>query len=227
LSAARSTGRTILPLALIAALLAGGAARSQTGDSTSREPRSGEPWELLRQARSSLVDAGETTADFVQTFVPAGFSTGERESGRLALALPDCLRWDYELPWPRAFLICGEEALTWNPGEASGRRALVDAAEEPGLDLMMLGVERLSELYAASVVERSDGRLTIRLEPSTERGGAFASADLGLDADTLRPLRIAYRDFDGNETAFELSGYRPLTDARNPFEPPPGIEWID
>ncbi|HEX4966125.1 MAG TPA: hypothetical protein VF173_35270, partial [Thermoanaerobaculia bacterium] len=47
-----------------------------------------DPWATLKTVRQSLVDAGPTGASFVQTYIPAGFSSGEKESGKLALALP-------------------------------------------------------------------------------------------------------------------------------------------
>ena len=81
-----------------------------------------DPWATLQGVRTSLVEAGPTGAAFVQTYVPAGFTSGEQESGTLALALPDCLRWDYQKPYPKSFLLCGGIAHSWNPEDKSGRR---------------------------------------------------------------------------------------------------------
>src|SRR5688572_24784344 len=85
-----------------------------------------DPWEVLEGARRSLVEAGPTGASFNQTYVPAGFTSGERESGQLAFALPDCLRWDYLDPFPKSFLLCGGVAHQWNPEDGTGQRFEVD-----------------------------------------------------------------------------------------------------
>ena len=73
---------------LALALLLPGAVAAQEAD----------PWTVLKNVRKSLVESGPTGAGFVQTYIPAGFTSGEKESGRLALHLPDCLRWDYTDP---------------------------------------------------------------------------------------------------------------------------------
>ncbi|HEY0557469.1 MAG TPA: hypothetical protein VGG20_24650, partial [Thermoanaerobaculia bacterium] len=41
-----------------------------------------DPWTVLKTVRQSLVAAGPTGASFVQTYIPAGFSSGEKESGK-------------------------------------------------------------------------------------------------------------------------------------------------
>ncbi len=70
-------------------------------------------WAVLSGVRQSLVEAGPTEASFTQTYIPAGFSSGEKETGRMSLSLPDCLRWDYQDPYPKGFLLCGEVVHTW------------------------------------------------------------------------------------------------------------------
>ena len=41
---------------------------------------------MLQGVRKSLVEAGATAASFTQVYVPAGFTSGESETGRLSLA---------------------------------------------------------------------------------------------------------------------------------------------
>src|SRR3954471_2172584 len=96
--------RAILLLSTLGLLAGAGRAAAQEVD----------PWAALKTVRQSLVDAGPTGASFVQTYIPSGFSSGEKESGKLALALPDCLRWDYTAPYPKSFLICGGVLHAWN-----------------------------------------------------------------------------------------------------------------
>jgi len=59
-----------LTLALPAFLAAGSVAGAQTGDSS---------WSSLEQVRGILARAGATEAQFEQTFVAAGFSSGDSE----------------------------------------------------------------------------------------------------------------------------------------------------
>ena len=82
-------------------------------------------WARLEALRDRL-EGEDVRADFVQTFLPAGFSAGDEESGILYLAIPECLRWDYQQPYPKTYLVCGQEAFTWNEGETQGRRFLLE-----------------------------------------------------------------------------------------------------
>ena len=120
-----------------------------------------DPWKVLQGVRQSLVDSGPTGATFTQTYIPAGFSSGDSEAGRLALALPDCLRWDYQNPYPKGFLLCGGVAHAWNPADKTGRRYRVDRKNEPGLDLLLLGVDDLKKRYNATGRALDGGRIAV------------------------------------------------------------------
>jgi hypothetical protein len=164
-------------------------------------------------AASELPGGRAIATDFVQTYTPNGFTSGEKESGQLALAVPDCLRWDYEEPFPKGFLLCGEIAYQWTPGEPTGRRIQVEARQQAGLDLFLLPVAALQERYLATVEPKGE---LIEVE----------QARLALDAATLRPRWLAYSDLEGNRSRFDFSAYRTLAD-RDAFTPPPEVDWRD
>ncbi len=188
-------------------------------------------WADLERARAALA-AAPRIADFVQTYQPAGFTSGERETGRLFLDLPRCLRWDYEIPYPKSFLLCESTVWTWNQGEEAGRRFPVDPGEERGLDLLRLGIEELRQRYRAA--RGAGGGLEIELTPLDGSAGQVVRATFTLDPATGRPAALAWEDPEGNRTRFELSGYRPLEEALDatpdgdgPFTPPAAVEWLD
>jgi outer membrane lipoprotein carrier protein len=190
--------------------------------------QSPDPWSVLQGVRQSLVAAGATGAEFTQVYVPAGFSSGETETGRLSLALPDCLRWDYTDPYPKSFLLCGNVAHTWNPDDKTGRRYSVDRENEPGLDLLLLGVDDLKRRYQASTRE-AGGKVEVSLTPKSSKGpkGAsdeLADAKLVVDSASQRVVEVTYHDREGNLTRFQIKGYRGLP-RQGQFSPPEGIRW--
>lgn len=210
------TTRTVkLPLlaaALAMSLLSQAAAPAQGPD----------PWSVLNGVRQSLVAAGPTGAEFTQVYVPAGFSSGETETGRLSLALPDCLRWDYQEPYPKSFLLCGGVAHTWNPEDKSGRRYNVDRENEPGLDLLLLGVDALKSRYRATATA-DGGRVAVSLTPKG-KVEELADARLVVDPQSDRVVEVSYHDREGNLTRFQIKGYRGLP-RQGQFSPPAGIRW--
>ncbi|HEX3553579.1 MAG TPA: outer membrane lipoprotein carrier protein LolA [Thermoanaerobaculia bacterium] len=191
-----------------------------------------DPWAALKTVRQSLVDAGPTGASFTQTYVPSGFSSGEKESGKLALALPDCLRWDYTAPYPKSFLICGGVLHAWNEEDKTGRRYRVDRKNEPGLDLLLLGVDELKERYRANGRTVAGGKVEIALFPKEAKGdkadkaktAELTDATLTVDPATKRVTGIAYHDREGNLTRFDIADYQDLP-RQGRFTPPAGIKW--
>jgi outer membrane lipoprotein-sorting protein len=182
-----------------------------------------DPWAMLAGVRQSLVEAGPTEASFTQTYIPAGFSSGEKETGRLSLSLPDCLRWDYQDPYPKSFLLCGGLAHAWNPEDKSGRRYRVDRRNEPGLDLLLLGLDDLKTRYQATMKSVESGWIEVKLSPK-EKMAELADAALTVDPAKKRLVAVAYHDREGNLTRFEIKDYRDLS-RRGHFSPPTGIRW--
>jgi outer membrane lipoprotein-sorting protein len=203
-------------LAVFATSAAGAALQSEGA-------QTGDAWSSLEQVRRTLARNGATEAQFEQTFVAAGFSAGDSESGQLAFSLPDCLRWDYADPYPKSFLVCQDTAWYWNESDGSGRRQELDSRNEPGLDLLLLSVDSLAERYTASAEPGDEGTVVLALQPR-QTAGEIASAWLTLDPAAGRVLRLEYLDLEGNRTTFAIRGYRPLT-GPDRFTPPSDIRW--
>ena len=182
-----------------------------------------DPWTALERLRQHMAAPGGLAADFVQTFTPAGFSGGEVESGRVALHLPDCLRWDYLEPYRKSFLICGSRAHSWVEGELRGQRTTIEARHKMGLDLLLLPIADLRGRYRAAAQVATEGQLDLVLEPLAA-DSPLAAANLALDPARERLSTLEYRDRDGNVTSFRFSGYRALEDPEA-FTPPRGLDW--
>jgi outer membrane lipoprotein-sorting protein len=184
-----------------------------------------DPWLTLTQVRQALEKTGATTADFVQKFQPAGFDSGDEERGRISLRYPECLRWDYEDPFPKTLVLCGDQVHAWAPEDSAGRRYQVDPSQEPGLDLLLLATDELRQRYQAEARDGAPGLREIRLQPLAAEAG-LKSATLTVDTASLRLVALAYEDIEGGKTVFEISGYRPMDEAEA-FTPPANLEWSD
>jgi hypothetical protein len=184
-----------------------------------------DPWAALDRLRRAMAGDRALVADFVQTFTPAGFASGEVESGRVAISLPDCLRWDYREPYSKSFLVCGARAHSWVDGEPRGQRTTIEARHEMGLDLLLLPIAELRQRYEVSAGVTAEGQLDMVLVP-VAADSPLAAANLALDVGRDRLVALEYRDREGNVTSFRFDDYRPLED-HDVFSPPAGIEWQD
>lgn len=204
--------RTLGAVALGAALLLPAGARGE------------DPWQTLEAARKQLADGGATVADFVHTYHAADFDATDRETGRLALLLPTCLRWDYLDPEPKSVLICDDQVYAWNPEDGAGRHYEVDPDREAGLDLLLLSAEDLKLRYRADAKDSDDGLTVITLEPVEET--QIKQGRLVIQRATARLVALEYEDLGGGSSRFEISAYRQVDD-QELFEPPANIEWAD
>ncbi|MCZ6506907.1 MAG: outer membrane lipoprotein carrier protein LolA [Acidobacteria bacterium] len=201
--------RTLLPALVCCALAAPAAAQ--------------DAWTVLAAARAEF-ERTAWTADFVQTYVPAGFSSGETETGRVSVALPGTLRWDYDVPYAKVFLVRDDMAYTWNPGESTGRRTLLAPAEREHLALLELDLAALEARYEAALTHLEGGP-EVTLTPLDETADIRA-ATLALEPASYRLLRLRYSDFEGNTTEFRLSGHRVAADT-GLFWAPTDLDWLE
>ncbi|MCB1036798.1 MAG: outer membrane lipoprotein carrier protein LolA [Acidobacteria bacterium] len=181
-----------------------------------------DPWQTLEAARKGLVEEGATAADFVHTYKAPDFETADQETGRLALLLPRCLRWDYLDPDPKSVLICEDQVYAWSPEDGAGRHYEVDPEGEAGLDLLLLPTDELKLRYRADAKDTDDGLTVITLEPVTE--AQIKLGRLVIQRANSRLVALEYEDLGGGSSRFEISGYQSLTD-RSLFDPPEGVEW--
>lgn len=207
--------RSLILLALIALFSVSNSASTQSPAQNSAA------WSVLATLRDALVDRGPQRIDFDQMFTPAGFQHGDEEQGKLALSLPDCLRWDYSFPYQKVYLLCGSEVYSWNPGEPSGRRYPVDSEQAPGLDLLRMRVEALRERYNADLTRDGD-QVQVTLQPL--RAADIRDATFEIDPRQQRLVALSYHDQEGNLTRFEFSKFRPLGDL-SLFSPPKNLSW--
>ncbi len=192
-------------------------------------------WTHLAAVRGGLTAASPLATDFVQSYTPNGFSVADEESGVLAMRLggdssgvEECLRWDYEEPFPKGFLLCDRVAWTWNPGEESGRRHLIARSDSFGLDLLRLSINQLRGAYVATVTSRAGDRVEVELTPtSTTAAAEIRDAALELDARERRLLSLSYHDVEGNLTRFTLGDYRAIDRPELVFTPPADVVWLE
>jgi outer membrane lipoprotein carrier protein len=180
-----------------------------------------DPWDVLVQARTHMQEQGPRLLSFTQTYLPTGFDRGEQETGRVALDLPRCVRWDYDQPYPKSFLLCGDKLWSWNPGEPAGHLYDLDQAQ-PGLDLLLLATKDLAERYDAKA-QAAGGATRVQLAPKVSGPNVLKDAALLVEKDgTVREL--TYRDAEGNRTTFRFANARALTET-GIFTPPEGVRW--
>ena len=136
-----------------------------------------------------------------------------------------CIRWDYLEPFAKVFLLCGEIAYTWNPGEKTGRRYQTAEQDQATLELIRLSTERLEQDYTATLATSSREAIVIELIPKIENG-RITSAKLVTNFALDRLIELSFSDTDGNLTNFEMTNHRAL-EGTDKFTAPTQLTWLE
>jgi outer membrane lipoprotein carrier protein len=161
-----------------------------------------------------------------------GMGLDRTETGTLTLRKPGRMRWAYDAPVGKVFLLNGKDAIAYTPGDAQATRfpeKQLDDLRSP-LRFLLGHTELAKELDHLSLTLVSDSPKIYTLS-GTPKGMTqrLRSLALTVDADgQIRSMRI--EEVDGSQTTFTFSAIReniPTTDAEFNFSAPLGVGIVD
>jgi outer membrane lipoprotein carrier protein len=162
-----------------------------------------------------------------------GLGMDRTESGTLTLLKPGRMRWAYDSPPGKLFLLDGQSAISYTPGDAEAQRfpeKTLDDLRSP-LRFLLGHAELAKELDGLTLtLVTLDGHVgyTLSGAPKGMRQ-QIRSLLLTVDAEgIIHVLRI--EDTSGATTTFTFSGMReniPTSDADFHFTPPAGVTVIN
>ncbi len=164
---------------------------------------------------------------FSETF--HGLGIERKESGTLLLRKPGKMRWDYEHPAGKIFLLDGKYAWFYSPGDAQVERLSATQLDDLRSPLrFLLGHTQLQkELEGLTLSSTADG-LQLSGVPKGMQDRVVKIV-LGVSADgVIHSMNISERD--GADTVFTFKDGQadaPAPDADFVFRPPPGVSVID
>jgi len=159
-----------------------------------------------------------------------GMGLDRSETGTLTLKKPGRMRWVYDSPAGKLFLLDGHSAITYTPGDAQATRIpekQLDDLRSP-LRFLLGHTELAKELDNLTLTPASTGLYTLS---GTPKGMQQRLHSLALTVDTagqIQTMRI--EDTDGATTTFTFTDMHeniPTTDADFTFTPPPGIPILN
>ena len=162
-----------------------------------------------------------------------GLGMDRSETGTLTLEKPGRMRWAYDTPPGKVFLLDGTSAISYTPGDAQATRfpeKRLDDLRSP-LRFLLGHTELEKELRGLSLtLVNLDGQTAYTLwgaPAGTEQ--RVRSVGVTVDAQgVIHVLRI--EETDGAITTFTFSGMRenvPVGDSQFHFVPPPGVTVVE
>lgn len=215
---------------------AGGRARAQTAQSAAAARVAQQPSaaELAKKVDRHYNHLHSLEARYTERY--QGMGMDRTESGTLTLEKPGRMRWAYDSPAGKVFVMDGKDAVSYTPGDTEATRfpeKRLDDVRSP-LRFLLGHTELEKELRGLSVtlVKLDDGQVGYTLwgQPASSSSTANVRA-LAVTVDgkgVIHGLRI--EETDGATTTFDFSDMRenlPVDASEFRFVPPAGVTVVD
>ncbi|QMV17982.1 outer membrane lipoprotein carrier protein LolA [Granulicella sp. 5B5] len=163
-----------------------------------------------------------------------GLGLDRTETGTLTLRKPGRMRWAYDTPTGKLFLLDGHDAISYTPGDAQATRFPEKQLDDLRSPLrFLLGhtqlAKELDHLSLAPASQSPTGELYTLSGAPKGMSQRLRSLELTVDtAGQIHTMRIL--EVDGSQTTFTFSNMQenvPTTAAEFTFTPPPGVGIVD
>ena len=167
-------------------------------------------------------------ATFTESY--QGLGMNRSEGGTLLLLKPGRMRWNYNSPTGKVFILDGKYALSYTPGDAQVQRIPAKDLNDLRSPLRyLLGHAQLSrEIEHLTAIPATGGEFTLTGVPkSMENRVARVTLTVTVDGAITA---IAIREIDGSVTSFRFADQQPnaaVSPATFQFAPPPGVPVVD
>ena len=158
-----------------------------------------------------------------------GMGLDRTETGNLTLRKPGRMRWAYDTPAGKLFILDGKDAISYTPGDAQAQRIPEKKLDDLRSPLrFLLGHTELSKELDGLSLTVVNGGYTLS---GTPQGMQQRVHSLGLTVDAagaIRAMRI--EETDGSITTFSFTDMRenvPTRDSDFTFVPPPGVAIVN
>jgi outer membrane lipoprotein carrier protein len=159
-----------------------------------------------------------------------GMGLDRTETGTLLLKKPGRMRWSYNQPAGKVFVLDGKSAYFYTPGDAQAQRIPAKQLDDLRSPLrFLLGHTQLEkELPGLTATSTGNGLFTLSGVPP-QMAQRIHSLSLTVNADGIIQ-RIRLEETDGAVTDFSFTGIHenvPTRDSDFVFVPPAGVEIVN
>lgn len=190
-----------------------------------------DPATVVARVQSFYEKTQDFTAAFEQTYTYKVFGRAQKSSGRVYVKKPGRMRWEYEKPAPKRFVLDGKKLWIHDPEE---NQVIVNdqfAADKLSSSVTFLwGKGRLAEEFVVATADRADLQgAVIQLAPKKPQPG-FTTIYFGADPATGEVRETIVVDAQGNENRMRFSALKTnvgMSDKDFVFEIPKGATVVD
>jgi outer membrane lipoprotein carrier protein len=190
------------------------------------------PEEVADKVQTIYKGFSDLQARFVQRATNRLSGQTQQAAGRLFLKWPGKMRWEYETPEPRLFLIDGKTLWSYSPLERQAVAQEISGALSTGPIGILFGMSSLRRDFRVRTILHAgakEGReYLLDLVPKGQ-DLSFKRVILAVDQGTFLIQRLTVFDVYSNTTVIDLTDLKVndgLKEGLFQFSPPPGTDVV-
>lgn len=185
---------------------------------------------LVDRVQAFYEKTTDFVADFKQDYTYKAFKRTQSSSGKVTYAKPAQMRWDYEKPAARTFVLSKNEVRFLDPEAMTLTTSSIATSQLSASVTFLWGQGKLADEFSIAKKDCAACAGTLLELTPLKPDPRFQRVLLEVDAKTAQVLKSTVIDPDGSENAITFSNMQPntgVTAAKFKLDPPPGTQVID
>lgn len=210
-------------------LLSGGRAWAAPG-ATKKSPGGGEVTALVKSVQRFYEGTSDFVARFEQEYVYKAFGRTQKSSGSMKFKKPGLVRWEYEAPSPKTFLLSDQRVYTYDPAAHLLTKASIDTSQLSASVTFLMGKGNLLQEFDIEKQACGDCAGTLLELKPKKPDARFRKIRLEVDPKSAQVLRSVVFDASGDENTIrflELKANTGLSKDDFKLTPPEGTQVQD
>lgn len=185
---------------------------------------------LVDRVQAFYEKTSDFTADFKQEYTYKAFKRTQVSTGKVTFKKPGLMRWEYEKPSKKTFVLAGDRVFAHDPEAKLVTRAAINTNQLSASVTFLFGVGKLENEF--NIVKTTCAKCTgtqLEMTPLVP-DSRFKKIYLEVDPNTAQVLKSTVIDPDGSENAISFIGLKAnvgINESHFKISPPPGTQVQD
>lgn len=170
------------------------------------------------------------TAGFKQDYAYKTFKRTQSSSGKVTFKKPALMRWEYEKPSPKSFVLAGDKVYALDPEAMTLTKASIATSQLSASVTFLWGQGKLADEFAIVSADCKKCLGTLLELTPLKPDPRFKQLKLEVDPKTAQVLRSTVIDPDGSENAItflDLKTNTGVAEQHFKLKPPEGTQIVD
>lgn len=180
------------------------AAEAGKGGETAKGSIAPELKTLVERMQSFYEKTDDFKSSFKQDYKYKAFRRTQTSTGTVTYKKPGLMRWEYEKPSPRTFVLAGSKVYTYDPEGQTLTVGSVDTSKLSASVTFLFGQGRLADEFNITKGACADCKGTLMVLDPVRADPRFRQVRLEVDPKTAQVLKSTVVDPDGSENAISF-----------------------